>query len=251
MIPLPIELKNVETALQKRTMTGNEAATTVYRARLKLGPPWHWKSWKQARATVLGSECKTCGAGKNAILYVQHTFRNPRVLPYIKEAKKKLKNMAPEIDWRPELRNKMCAIRDMTFPEMRECCPVCSSLSIQYRTGAKTWICNSKSTGKYCAHVFDKPAEKSALSAAQKKAIRNEKHEAYKTVVLHREHDYKRDAMLAWIKDLKRYLSLKDTKTLCKRCAFLEDMTDLKPCHACGFAFSRNENVCPDCGEID
>ena len=53
-----------------------------------------------------------------------------------------------------------------------------------------------------------------------------EKHIAYRNVVLNREHDLKRKAMLDWFKDFRRYLSLKNTKTLCKSCAYIEDMVD-------------------------
>ena len=169
MIPLPLEFETVEIALRKRTMTGKEASGIVYATRRKMGPPWHWKTWKLARKQVLGSECATCGAGEDAILYVQHTFRNPRVRPYIERAKMNLAGKEPDYDFRPELRKEMYAIRDAVVPEMRDCCPVCNSLSIQYRKRAATWICNSKSTGKYCAHVFATPSKKPALSLKQKK----------------------------------------------------------------------------------
>ena len=121
-------------------------------------------------------------------------------------------------------RAKMYDICDAVIPEMRDCCPICESLSIQYRKGAATWICNSKSGGGYCGHVFVEPAKKAALTAVQKKAIRKDKYQAYRDVVLNREHDVVRQAMLDWIKDWRRYLTLKDTKTLCKSCAYIEDM---------------------------
>ena len=141
-------------------------------------------------------------------------------------AKEQLAKMEPEEDWRPAVRAKMYDIRDAVIPEMRDCCPDCKSLSIQFRKGAASWICNSKTGGQYCGHVFTEPAQKAALTAAQKKAIRQEKYQAYRDVVLNREHDVKRQAMLDWINDWRRYLSLEDTKTLCKSCAYLEDMVD-------------------------
>ena len=68
------------------------------------------------------------------------------------------------------------------------------------------------------------PSKKAALTAAQKKAIKHEKYNTYRNVVENREHDVKRKAILDWFKDFRRYLSLKDTKTLCKSCAYIEDM---------------------------
>ena len=226
MIPLPPELERVENDLKERRITGSEASSIVFSVRKKLGPPWQWKSWKTARIQVLGTECETCGVGGDAILYVQHTVKNPRIQPYIDAAEKRLSKMEPEEDWRPDLRAKMYEIEEAVVPEMRDCCPICSSLSIQYRKGAANWICNSKSSGKYCRHVFTEPSKKAALTAAQKKAIRHEKHKTYRNVVVNREHDVKRKAILDWFKDFRRYLSLKDTKTLCKSCAYIEDMVN-------------------------
>lgn len=103
----------------------------------------------------------------------------------------------------------MYEIRDAVSPEMRNCCPICESLSIQYRKGAATWICNSKSKGEYCGHVFVEPARKAALTAAQKKAIRSDKYAAYRKATLTEKHDFKRDALLKWFADMRRYLSLR------------------------------------------
>ena len=226
MIPLPVELEVVEQKLTNRKITGDEASVMIYRAREKLGPPWQWASWKKVRHKVLGTECETCGAGPEAIFVVQHTFKHPRIKPYLETAEAKLAEMEPEENWRPDLKAKMYEIRDAVIPEMRDCCPICESLSIQYRKGAATWNCNSKSGGQYCAHVFKKPAQKLALTASQKKEIRRNKYNAYRKIVTNRSHDVKRDAFLRWFKDMRRYLTLKDTKTLCRSCAYIEDMVD-------------------------
>jgi hypothetical protein len=141
----------------------------------------------------IGTECATCGVGDEAILVLQHTFKHPRIKPYL-IASQILQEMVAEADWRSDLKAKMYELRDAVVPEMRDCCPVCESLSIQYRKGAATWICNSKSGSGHCGQVFVEPAKKAALTAVQTKAIRREKFAAYRDVVLNREHDLKRDA---------------------------------------------------------
>lgn len=249
MIPLPDEFEHVDAGLRNRTMTGHEASRIVFVSRKKLGPPWQWKSWKATRAKVLGTHCETCGAGKEAILYVQHTFRVPRVKPYIEQAKKEFESKEPQPDYRPALYEEYAEIKNAVVPVLRDCCPICASLSIQFRKKAATWICNGRAGGHYCAHIFATPAQKPGTTANQRRAVKAEIYEAYRRKLLAREYDWMRDAMLAWISDMRRYLSLRDTKTLCKRCAFLEDMTDAKPCRSCGFAYPKNETVCPDCGE--
>lgn len=246
MIEWPFEFQRVEDALLKRTMTGQEAAKAIFGARRKHGPPWHWK---RERVRFLGTECATCGAGPEAVLVLQHTVRVPRVRPYLDRAKAESDARGPAPDYRAELREECYAIRDAVEPELRDCCPVCSSLSIQYRKKAGTWICNFPTERGYCGYVFEIPAKKPALTPAQKRGIRADKHHAWRRRATNWEGDWKREAMLAWLADFKTSLSLRDTKTLCKRCAFLEDMTDLQPCQHCGFAFPKTDSVCPDCGE--
>ena len=251
MIPLPQEFETVDAKLRARLITGREASQAIFLARRRLGPPWHWKAWKAARKRVLGPECETCGAGEEAILYVQHTVRLPKIATHIELAKGSLEGKQIEpIDYE-SLRRQMYAIRDAKEPELRDCCPECGSLSIQYRKKTATWICNGTSTGRYCAHVFEVPAKKPALTAAQKKSIRREKHQAWRDTILNRDDDWMRVALLGWIEEMRTYLSLKHTKTLCKRCAFLEDMTDDRACSHCGYAFSKVEHTCPDCGQSD
>jgi len=169
----------------------------------------------------------------------------------LEKAKRELegKEFAP-VDY-DELHKQMYAIRDAEEPQIRDCCPHCFSLSIQYRKKAATWICNSTATGTYCAHVFAVPAQKAALTADQKKSIRRKKTQAWRDTILKRDDDWMRDAMLAWMAEMRVYLSLQHTKTLCKRCAFLEDMTDLKFCRSCGFTYARTEQICPDCEQPD
>lgn len=248
MISLPLRYKQVEDLLTQNEITGAHASSMIYAARRKLGPPWHWREWKPARDQLIGPSCETCGAGQDGILTLQHTFRHPLLQPYIDAAKEEVAAMPQERDWRLDLRERMRAINEEAAMGMRDCCPKCESLSIQYRKKAGSWICNSKKNGSYCAHVFEVPAQKLAFTADEKKAIRRSKHKAFIAVAGQREHDWQRKAILCWLHDLKRYLTLEDTKTLCRRCAFLEDMTDLKPCLACGSTFNQSENVCPACG---
>lgn len=251
LIPLPPEFEKIDQQLKARAITGREASQAIYAARRRLGPPWHWKSWKWARLKVLGAACETCGAGRDAILYVQHTVRLPRIGDHKERARNSLVGKEFEPIDQEALRQQMYAIRDAVEPEMRDCCPLCGSLSIQYRKKAGTWICGSKSTGQYCAHEFAVPAKKPALTPSQKRSIKRDKYQAWRDTILNREDDWMRDAMLSWIDEMRVYLSLKHTKTLCKRCAFLEDMTGDKLCPSCGYVYSKSEQACPDCGQHD
>ena len=63
----------------------------------------------------------------------------------------------------------MHAIKNGALVGVRNCCPKCESLSIQYRKHAGSWICYSKKTGTYCAYVFEVPGQKMALTPEEKK----------------------------------------------------------------------------------
>ena len=58
MIPLPLEIERLEIDLINRKITGSEASMQVFIIRKKLGPPWHWKSWKIARKKYWGLSVK-------------------------------------------------------------------------------------------------------------------------------------------------------------------------------------------------
>jgi hypothetical protein len=49
-----------------------------------------------------GLSVKRVVPGLKQFLDLQHTVNNPRVQPYIDDAKERLKAMEPERDWRPE-----------------------------------------------------------------------------------------------------------------------------------------------------
>ena len=52
MLPLPLELGQIERSLFDRQITGDEAGALIFQARKKLGLPWQWKSWKEFRKNL-------------------------------------------------------------------------------------------------------------------------------------------------------------------------------------------------------
>ena len=119
-------------------ITSNEASDIIFPVRKKLGPPSHPKPWNIARRKLIGTECKTCGAGAEEKLYLQHTVKNPRMKPYLGAAEKKIGAMEPKEDWRSKLTLKAYHMRDAVIPKVRDCCPVCDSLSILCGKGSTT-----------------------------------------------------------------------------------------------------------------
>ncbi len=240
MIPLPTEYEDVERKLRERLLTGQQASDAIHAARTKLGPPWQWKSWKKARDSVIGHNCENCGKGKEAILTLQHTFRLPRLGDSVREVKY-------SSDYYDVVQEAVRAVEDEEDPVMRNSCPACESTAIVYRKRAANWICNGKKNKRTCGNVFLEPSETLALSPQQKNSISNRKGQVRDKIYNERKDEWLESGILLWFEGLRRYLSLLDTKTLCKRCAFMEDKTSQQPCPSCGFGVERYMDQCPKC----
>jgi Zn finger protein HypA/HybF involved in hydrogenase expression len=241
MIPLPIEYETIEKNVREGSITGQQASDQIHAARTKLGPPWHWKSWKIARDTLIKQNCQTCGKGEEAILTLQHTF----ILPKLGDSVRGVKHSS---DYYDALQEKAKEIKDSEAPVALKCCPKCESTAIVYRKRAANWICNGKKNKRSCSLVFLDPSETMGLSPAQKKDISIQKDQYRHDLFSQRKDEWLEAGILLWLDQMRRYLSLKDTKTLCKRCAFMEDMTSKKPCQTCGFGINKYEVHCPKCG---
>nr|WP_111300264.1 hypothetical protein [Paracoccus saliphilus] len=239
MIPLPKDYERIEGFLKDRSLTGSEASNLLYAARTRLGPPWHWREWKAARSQIIGSCCAECGT-QEGIMTLQHTFRLPSLGDLVQKAKL-------ESDYHDELVRQKEQIEAGAELSPRPCCPICAGTSIYFRKNTKTWMCISKKHGRACGHVFDTPGEVMAATPEEKRAVSQRKNAAWRALKGQRRDEWIREGILRWCEDMRRYLSLQDTETLCKRCAFLADKTRMKACLSCSLAFDATATVCPRC----
>lgn len=189
-----------------------------------LKKPWHTKEWKEQRKVLLASQCKNCGTSTPPLV-LQHTWHPTPIYKLFYTARKKFEN-----EWQLWKQTHTFEVDTSSLIPDTDGCPKCGSTTIRYRKKAKTWICASKPKGITCGNVFDTPIrvispdaiwhlEKSASQKLQD-AFDEEFGVGKKVVITALGHNI-------------RYLSLKDTKTLCKRCAFVEDKTKMVLCSIC------------------
>ena len=123
-------------------------------------------------------------------------------------------------------------------PVDRPACPRCSSTAIRrLKRAAHPWKCASKVRGRTCGFEFDTPATVRALTPEQKHA-RSSEGEAFYAAARDEFDKLNRDeigkqAVLLSIEEHLRYMSLEDTTTFCKRCAFLWDRKGMRLCGYC------------------
>jgi len=207
-----------------------------------LKKPWYSKEWKEQRKVLLAPQCENCGT-TTPPLVLQHTWHPTPIHRLFYAARRKHKN-----DWEAWKHSHTVEVDTASLLPDAEGCPKCGSTTIRYRKKAQTWICVSKPKGIPCGNVFDMPAHvipPSAIWKLEKAAsqkIQEEFDEEFgigkKVIITALEHNI-------------RYLSLKDTKTLCKRCAFVEDRTKMVLCSICKNKYhSKKYDKCSACAGI-
>lgn len=180
--------------------------------------PWTTKEWKVKRDTIIKKNCKTCGSPENLVL--QHTVQ-PRKINSI------LYDLVGE---RYEMfklyveQNK----DNMELPfhksiQKVSVCPKCNSSRVHLRIRGQnkgTYVCNKTRDKIVCQHKFITPNlgyDEADIKKAQKKreAILRDKFCEKKGLL--------RIAAEKTLEEIIVYLNFDHTKTLCTKCAYVED----------------------------
>lgn len=208
-----------------------------------LKKPWHTKEWKEQRKVLLASQCENCGT-TTPPLVLQHTWHPTPIHHLFYTERRKYQN-----EWAAWKQSHVIEIDTSSLVPNTDGCPKCKSTTIRYRKKAKTWICVSKPLGVTCGNVFETPIQVvspsviSNLERAAKQKLQDTFDEHFgigkKVVITAIEHHI-------------RYISLQDTKTLCKRCAFVEDKTNMVLCNICKNNYhSKKFDRCSACAGIE
>lgn len=205
--------------------------------------PWHTKEWKEKRKILLASQCQNCGTTKPPLV-LQHTWHPTPLHKLFYNARKKYQN-----EWILWQQSHTIEIDKSSLIPDADGCPKCGSTTIRYRKRAKTWICVSKPAGDTCENVFHNPIRVVSHRAISKL----EKHSGQQIQDdFDEEFGIGKKVTITAIEHQIRYLSLKDTKTLCKRCAFVEDKTKMVLCNLCMATYhSKRYDRCSACAGID
>lgn len=183
---------------------------------------WTEKEWKQKRKSVIGSFCDTCGSKDN--LVIQHRW-HPHAMSY-----RHIMSTFPEVKKAEKKKVSAKEVEEITV--IRECCPKCKSINIRKRMTLLTvFYCN------YCHTDFMEPSHTSLYIIPGTKFRTKDIHEAievlnnkkmrmlYEDVFKKNENKIRTIQLLEFIEQCLAYISLEvGTKTLCKKCAYKEDV---------------------------
>lgn len=199
----------------------------------QLPPTWQSAEWKANRLVVLKDHCEKCGSLDGPFV-IQHPYHPPSVNDLIWTIATREGEAIPRhAEYRQMLKDGEYADRFAAIaPESRKCCPKCNSVSVRWSVRAKLWTCNGTSgNGLYrCNHNFLEPSYTLELSPSSKKVQAKLNKEIYERYEKERTSNWKKiskkfgkDAVFESLKWAGWYLSLQDTQTYCKKCAFKED----------------------------
>jgi hypothetical protein len=207
-----------------------------------LKKPWVTKEWKEARKLLLAAACESCGT-TTPPLVLQHTWHPTPLYKLFYAARKKYRS-----EWDAWKGSHSIEVDASSLDADMDGCPRCGSTTIRYRKRVKNWLCVAKSAGVVCGNVFESPmrvVSPVAMRKLERRAAQDQQ-DAFDEAF-----GIGRKVITKALEHQVRYLSLKDTKTLCKRCAFVEDRTRMILCVICKEKYhSKKYDRCSSCAGI-
>lgn len=205
-------------------------------------PPWKSKEWKAKRDALLANKCQQCGSMEK--LTLQHTRHPKSIQALFQELRGDFLN-----EWNEWKIKHPIQIDLTTISADTNACPKCSSPTIRFRKTMNDWKCIASVNGIFCHHIFETPIH--IISETVRKDLW--KKDWYK---MQEEFDTAfgigKQVVVMAIDQHGHYLTMQDTVTLCKRCAFVADRTKMVFCEIC----KQNYHVvrydrCSKCAGID
>jgi hypothetical protein len=210
----------------------NQGAISVDQACAELfaGPkPWSTGWWKGQRSERIGSECSTCGSA-DPPLVLQHTWQPVSWQEALRQVG------PPNWEWWKE----RYPLPRLAGPERplieRPVCPTCGSIRFRQRKRTNDWVCQAGQCGapheRHADYTFAEPKTElrpdTRAIRLQNRAMAGEYQELSRArwqawLQSPEGAENRLKALRLYMEDSKRYLSLRDTKTLCRSCAARED----------------------------
>lgn len=243
---------SIRDALLRGDITWQDALELIK----SLGKPWHRPGWQEMRVARLKDRCEQCGGCEDPLV-LQHIWQPTK----FNELRQHIR--APL--WEQFKRDHLLVVSKVEPTDLPGC-PKCNSAVIRHRKRLKpSWVCQGTKNGQRCSHKFDEPILVKALTADQRQEQFRLEREAYearwqKFIQQHGEATNIETVLLS-IDLNERYMSGEDTKTFCKKCAYMWDVNGCMLCKNCKkeyHAFYRNKCIkcdtenyalCKNCGE--
>jgi hypothetical protein len=201
---------------------------------MSFEPVWTSDAWKNARDTLLKSECEQCGSSEKLVL--MHTWKPPKFRYTLFQLQREW--VLNQVDL-----NIIPLFDETLYKQLRDSCIQCSSLQLSFRkTKSPPYRC------KNCKHEFEKPEKIEVIDDyVYNKAYKNwieeqSKHELTSLLKQAEQihENYSND-----------YKSGKGTVTFCKKCQFLWTQKGMKLCNLCKTSYhKKNYEQCFNCNSV-
>jgi len=235
----PVDLLKLKQGVQSGALSWQEALAIVARPK-KL---WNTAEWRTKRKRILASSCAQCGTSTPPLV-LQHTWQ-PRSLPKLFDQVRS-KYYADWLLWKEK---HPIVIDTSSVAPDADGCPKCHSPTIRYRKKANNWKCVAQEHGVACGNVFDKPIRvvSHATITGLSRIARQKRQEEFDSAF-----GVGKEVSILAIEQHRRYMSMQDTITLCKRCAFVADRTRMVLCNICRSNYhSRRYSCCSKCAGVE
>lgn len=219
-IPYRLTLSDMK-RLQTEFVSGEVDETFVQDILSRLPwRPWQDAEWKSMRDLKIKDVCKNCG--KTTDLVLQHTIQPRKIGNIIYDL------VGEQYDeFQLYIENNKNLI-ELPLPENTKkvpVCPKCGSSRVRHRIRKGNYICEKTRDNVICKHEFSTPDygyDERLLLTAEKKRI-SLLRERFCQV-----HGLNHKATVISLEEIISYLEMVHTKTLCNKCAFIEDKPYLK-----------------------
>lgn len=182
---------------------------------------WHTKEWLEMRNRLIKGVCDQCGSLEGPMV-LQHLWHPPQYAVISGQVFSHILRTLLESN-------------KLSLPK-RMCCPTCMSLSIRSRQSMQPkWVCIR------CNNSFDTPHQKEVVDKEVCRTIGKKYGRSIHALSKEISEKYH-----------KLYMSGSGTITMCKKCAFLWDVKNMRLCQVCKKNYHKAQYpCCSECKDSD
>ncbi|KJF44264.1 hypothetical protein [Draconibacterium sediminis] len=221
-------------ASDKRTklldqLNNNEISIEEYWRLIKKGSkPWETAEWKNKRKEYLKDQCENCGSTDN--LTIQHGWKPEYSIILSQVQERYITAAMPKLLKRTFSNTAFSKYITKNKKQVKKC-PNCQSATLSERSKMKPKFRCIK-----CHHEFDEPLLKFAIKTDRgyvdidtnkeyfiEKFAKDDYYSSIRILLQKNKNKIVIEAINLLHESTQRYLAFEGVKTLCKRCAFIED----------------------------
>lgn len=218
------DLAGLRTAFESGNISAQDVIAQLSDANIQK--PWHGENWLRQRKTLILDRCTQCRSDEGPFV-LQHLWQPAKLSHIIQEVRRPYLNTYHQTHPYIEIP------QPSPEGEYRDACPKCGGLSINWRKTKESWRCGKPG----CNFEFETPVKRRMLTHNQYEqwhnAYKMNKQQWYNTFAKEMDETVMAEALRIAFEQHDRYMSMKDTTTFCKKCAFMWDIKQRKLCEGC------------------